>query len=73
VTYISEIVGMQGNVISMHDIFEFQGRGVDAHGRVLGQLAPTGLRPHLLDRLTQFGEHLPVETFLPTVPTVPTA
>jgi pilus assembly protein CpaF len=69
VTHISEIVGMQGNVISMHDIFEFQGRGVDAQGRVMGQLAPTGLRPHLLDRLTQFGEHLPVETFLPTLPT----
>jgi pilus assembly protein CpaF len=67
VTHISEIVGMQGNVISMHDIFEFQGRGVDAQGRVLGQLMPTGLRPHLLDRLKQFGEELPVETFLPTV------
>jgi pilus assembly protein CpaF len=68
VTHISEIVGLQGNVISMHDIFEFQGRGVDAQGRVVGQLVSTGLRPHLLDRLSQFGEHLPVETFLPTLP-----
>ena len=33
VTHVTEIVGMQGSVISMHDIFEFQGRGVDAHGR----------------------------------------
>jgi pilus assembly protein CpaF len=65
VTHVTEIVGMQGGVISMHDIFEFQGRGVDAQGRVLGQLTPTGLRPHFLDRLSQYGEHAPVEWFLP--------
>ena len=65
VTHVSEIVGLQGTVVSMHNIFEFQGRGVDAHGRVLGQLQPTGLRPHLLERFTQFGEHIPVEMFLP--------
>jgi pilus assembly protein CpaF len=68
VTHVSEIVGMQGNVLSMHDIFEFQGRGVDANGRVQGHLAPTGLRPHLLDRLGQFGERIPLETFLPLAP-----
>jgi pilus assembly protein CpaF len=67
VTQISEIVGMQGSVVSMHDIFEFQGRGVDPSGRVVGQLQPTGLRPHLLDRLHQFGEHIPLEMFLPGV------
>ena len=58
-THITEIVGMQGAIVSMHDIFEFQGRGVDANGRVMGHLQPTGLRPHLLDRLAQFGEHVP--------------
>ena len=67
VTHVSEIVGMQGSIVSMHDIFEFQGRGIDSHGRILGQLQPTGLRPHLLDRLTQFGEHVPLETFLPQI------
>ena len=65
VTHITEIVGMQGAIVSMHDIFEFQGRGVDANGRVMGHLQPTGLRPHLLDRLAQFGEHVPIDTFLP--------
>jgi pilus assembly protein CpaF len=65
VTHVSEIVGMQGGVVSMHDIFEFQGRGVDAEGRIVGHLQPTGLRPHLLDRLGQFGEHVPIEWFLP--------
>jgi pilus assembly protein CpaF len=65
ITHVSEIVGMQANTVSMHDVFEFQGRGVDSHGRIVGQLLPTGLRPHLLDRFSQFGEHLPLDTFLP--------
>ncbi len=65
VTHITEIVGMQSGVISMHDIFEFQGRGVDAQGQILGHLQATGLRPHFLDRLSQYGEHVPIEWFLP--------
>jgi len=65
VTHVTEIVGMQGGVISMHDIFEFQGRGVDGHGQIVGHLQPTGLRPHVLDRLAQYGEHVPIEWFLP--------
>lgn len=69
ITHISEITGMQGPLVSMHDIFEFQGRGVDAHGRVVGHLQPTGLRPHLMERLSQAGQYVPVETFLPTVAT----
>jgi pilus assembly protein CpaF len=70
VTHVTEIVGMQGSVVSMHDIFEFQGRGVDSEGKVLGQLQPTGLRPHFLDRLTQYGERTPVEWFLQMSPNV---
>jgi pilus assembly protein CpaF len=69
VTHVTEIVGIQGGVVSIHDVFEFQGRGVDAQGRILGQLQPTGLRPHFLDRLGQFGEPVPLEWFLPAQPT----
>jgi pilus assembly protein CpaF len=65
VTHISEIVGMQGNVVSMQDLFVFHHQGIGPEGKVLGQLQPTGLRPHFIDRMAQFGEHLPVETFLP--------
>ena len=65
VTHVTEIVGMQSGVVSMHDIFEFQGRGVDAQGQIVGHLQPTGLRPHFLDRLTQYGEQVPIEWFLP--------
>ena len=65
VTHISEIVGMQGSVVSMHDVFVFQQRGIDAAGRVVGQLQPTGLRPYCVERLSQFGQELPEDIFLP--------
>jgi pilus assembly protein CpaF len=71
VTHISEIVGMQGSVVSMQDVFHFQHQGIAQDGKVLGQLVPTGLRPHFMDRLAQYGENLPVETFLPQGITLP--
>jgi pilus assembly protein CpaF len=67
VTEISEITGIQGLLVSMHPIFEFQGRSVDSHGRLVGQLQPTGIRPHLADRLAQSGQNVPLETFLPSL------
>ncbi|MBI4491266.1 MAG: CpaF family protein [Chloroflexi bacterium] len=65
VTHLSEIVGMQGSVVSMHDVFQFEHRGIDERGRVRGKLQPTGIRPHFMERLSQFGQQVPVETFLP--------
>ena len=65
VTHISEIVGMQGSVVSMQNLFELKYQGVSPDGKVLGQLVATGLRPHYMERLSQYGEHLAVETFLP--------
>jgi pilus assembly protein CpaF len=68
VTHIAEITGMQGSVVSMHDLFVFQGRGLDADRRLQGQLLPTGLRPHFMERLQQSGEYLPLEAFLSMPP-----
>jgi pilus assembly protein CpaF len=65
VTHISEITGLQSSLISMHDIFEFQGRGVDPQGHLIGQLQATGIRPHFMERITQAGQTVPYETFLP--------
>src|SRR5690606_39012433 len=48
---ISEIVGMEGDVITMQDIFVFERRGVDEDGSVLGQFRPTGVRPRFAERL----------------------
>jgi len=56
VVAISEVVGMEGDVVTMQDLFLFDyGMGLDAHGRFLGQLKSTGLRPRVLDALADRG------------------
>jgi len=66
ITHITEIVGMEGEVISLQDIFLFDFRaGVDEYGRYRGTLQPTGLRPMLLDRLAEAGIALPPNIFVP--------
>jgi pilus assembly protein CpaF len=52
---ISEITGMEGPVVTMQEIYKFEQRGVDEKGRVLGQLAPTGVRPKVLARIERYG------------------
>ena len=65
VTHVTEITGMEGDVITLQDIFLFDfGMGMDEHGRFLGQLKPTGIRPMFLDRLTDVGVHVPRSMFL---------
>ena len=64
VTRISEVQHMQGDVVSMQDIFVFDhGAGIDDQGRILGRLRPTGLRPQFAERLAQHGYTLPAFTF----------
>lgn len=48
---VQEIVGRESNVITMHELFTFQQRGVDEQGRVIGQFRSTGVRPQFYDRL----------------------
>jgi pilus assembly protein CpaF len=55
---ISEIVGMEGEVITMQDIFVFDRKGVAENGDVLGEFRPTGIRPRFADRLAQYGVKL---------------
>ncbi len=55
VVSVSEVVGMEGEVITMQEIFEFRRTGVDPEGRVLGQYRATGIRPRFSDRLAQYG------------------
>ncbi len=55
VTQISEVAGMESEVISLTDIFQFQQTGLDADGRPLGQFRPTGLRPMFAPRLESAG------------------
>ncbi len=63
VTAISEITGMDENVISMQDIFTFVRKGVGPDGRVVGTFQPSRIRPKFLERLRVAGILLPTELF----------
>lgn len=59
---ISEISGMEGDVITMTDIFVFELSGYES-GKVIGRLRPTGLRPKFMEKLESYGIHLPPSIF----------
>lgn len=59
---ITEIQGMEGDVIVMSDIFEFEQTGIEA-GKIIGRIRPTGLRPKFIDRIEAVGIHLPPSVF----------
>jgi pilus assembly protein CpaF len=60
---VSEITGMEENVISMHEIFRFQKKGIGPDGRVVGAFQATGIRPKFLERLRVSGITLPSAIF----------
>jgi len=63
ITRISEITGMEGDIICMHDLFEFRQTGLDAHRVAKGYFCATGMRPLLQERLEAHGVSLPPEMF----------
>jgi pilus assembly protein CpaF len=66
ITSICEITGMEGEVITMQEIFAFRQTGISAQGVVEGYFHATGVRPKFSDRLRAFGIHLPDAMFDPT-------
>ncbi len=62
ITKVTEIQGMEGEIITMSDIFEFEQTGVEA-GKVIGRVRPTGLRPKFIDAIEAAGIHLPPSVF----------
>jgi pilus assembly protein CpaF len=62
VTYVSEVSGMEGDIITMTDIFTFEQTGMDA-GKVVGRLRPTGMRPKFMDKIEEAGINLPPSIF----------
>src|SRR4051812_27440773 len=60
---ISEVTGMEGDVISMHDLFGFKQTGVDEAGSAQGYFFASGNRPQCMERLESAGVHLPFELF----------
>jgi len=63
VIQISEITGMEGDVISMQDIFVFERDGLRADGKVMGRFRATGVRPRCSDRLAAAGTTLAATLF----------
>jgi pilus assembly protein CpaF len=62
---MQEINGMEGDVITMSELFAFQREGIDGEGNVMGSLRATGIIPSFLKRLSYRGIDLPIEVFEP--------
>ncbi len=63
VTHITECCGMEGDLVTMQDIFLFERNGVADNGRVLGRFRPTGIRPKFSEKLAAKGIQLPPALF----------
>ncbi|MGO8734572.1 MAG: CpaF family protein [Terriglobia bacterium] len=60
---LAEITGMEGEIVTMQEIFVFKKMGMGAGGDVLGEFVPTGIRPKFSERLAEAGIHLPSDLF----------
>jgi len=63
VTSVSEITGMESDIITMQEIFVFEKSGITQEGKVLGRFRATGVRPKICERLRSSGINLPAEMF----------
>ncbi|MCB9762715.1 MAG: CpaF family protein [Alphaproteobacteria bacterium] len=63
ITAVTEIIGMEGSVVTTQDIFVFKQRTIDEEGRVRGEFVATGVRPKFAERLSRNGIDLPPELF----------
>src|SRR6266478_3931887 len=63
ITSISEITGMEGDVVTMQEIFVFEKMGITQDGKVIGRFRATGVRPKCCERLKMSGIHIPADMF----------
>lgn len=63
ITHLTEVQGMEGDVITLQDIFIFEQTGRDERGKIIGRFKPTGIRPKFLEKLMSNGIVLPNEMF----------
>lgn len=66
-TSVSELTGMEGDVVTMQEIFRFKLTGRDEHGNVMGHFEATGIRPKFMTELMDRGIDLPSDIFRPDV------
>ena len=64
ITHITEVIGMEGDVVTMQDIFVFKQQGRDENGRITGAIIPTGIKPKFVEKLEDAGITLPNDIFL---------
>ncbi|MDO8328164.1 MAG: CpaF family protein [Cypionkella sp.] len=64
---ITEITGMEGEVISMQEVFRFERLGVEPNGKIIGRFNATGVRSHYSDRFRQWGYDLPASIYEPII------
>jgi pilus assembly protein CpaF len=64
---ITEITGMEGEVISMQEVFRYERLGIDPNGKIIGRFNATGVRSHYADRFRQWGFDLPASIYDPIV------
>jgi len=67
ITYITEILGMEGDIIQLQDIFVFEQTGVDGDGKIVGNHSATGITPKVIERIEAEGVKLDKEIFHPII------
>jgi pilus assembly protein CpaF len=60
---VTEVTGMEGEVVTLQDLFVFEKRGVNQEGRVIGRFSATGIRPKFYEKFLAAGIRLPMEMF----------
>jgi pilus assembly protein CpaF len=60
---VIEVVGMEGEIISLQEIFRYERQGLDPDGKVIGRFVPTGIRPRFTERLELAGISFPEDLF----------
>jgi pilus assembly protein CpaF len=63
VTNITEVTGMEADIVTLQDIFVFEKRGMAPSGKVLGRFCATGILPKFNEKLVTAGIRLPLDTF----------
>jgi pilus assembly protein CpaF len=63
VTSVTEVTGMEGDMVTLQDIFVFEKRGLSPENRVLGRFAATGIRPKFYEKLLSAGIRLRPDLF----------
>lgn len=64
---ITEVTGMEGEVISMQEVFRYERLGVESNGKIIGRFNATGIRSAYSDRFKQWGYDLPASIYEPIV------